>query len=334
MTLSTKILLFLLAALLICTAGFVIYKQHEISARQDAIDKQMVAQKELQDNIVRSMAQWTTKADLEQFAKDNKINIDAIQKDLSSLNANLTAINVSVVKSSPQVANNLSSNSTVPNKNPDAVTVNCNGTSIECPNADPFGYRKNQQILKLHEQFDNVQVPFGDVGFSAWQDKPWNINILPREYSASTILGTDENSRTYVYNKFSVTVDGKAYDIKINKSDLKQVYPSSKFSFFNPRLYLGLDGGVNLKTISGTAGPNLTVQMMSYGQYLKQADFSILQLGLGYDIGERKPTAVIVPVSYNIGQHLPLMDNLYTGPSIQLNTSGDFLVGLGVHVAL
>ena len=82
MTLSTKILLFLGAFLILGALSFIIYKEIESSKRQEAIETSIVKQKDLIDNITRSMAEYTTKGDLEQFIKDNNINLKAIKDDL------------------------------------------------------------------------------------------------------------------------------------------------------------------------------------------------------------------------------------------------------------
>lgn len=336
MSLLNKILLVLLGLVVLGSAGFIIYTEHRMSARQDAIEQSVIAQKQLADNITRAMADWTTKADLDKFAQENNININAIKDDLAKLNANVTAINISTTSSTGQVATNLTSTSTHPNVGPTTPvpTVDCNGTQIPCPNADPFGYRANTQTLTLNEEFGTTKVPLGDVGFSAVAAAPWSINLLPRQYKSVTVLGTDENQRTLAYNKFTVNVNNKDYDLTVNTSQIQQVYPDPKFTLWNPRLYLGFDGGVNVNSLTGSAGPNLNLQVMSYGKYKTQPDFSILQVGAAYDMVAQKPAAILTPFSYNVGQHLPLMNNLYVGPSIQLNTAGNLSATLGIRVGL
>lgn len=330
MSLSSKILIFVGALVLLIVGGVVVYKQFEISARQDAIEKQVVAQKELADGITRAMAQYATKQDIDNMAKDNNVNLKTIQDDLKKLNASITAINVVTTKSLPQVEANVSSTGTQPGSNVPAVAA--------CY-SDPNKYQQNTQKLSLNEMFTgtdgkNLSIPFGEVGFSAWQDKPWNYNTVAREYKSVTVLGTDENQRQYAYSKFSIGANGKDYDVKIGTSTFKQEYPDPKFSFFNPRLYLGVDGGINLSTLHGEAAPNVSVQLMSYGKYKTQPDLSILQVGAGYNIEAKKPSLSLTPIMYNVGKHLPLMNNLYIGPSIQVSTAGEIGIMGGIKVGL
>jgi len=331
MTFTTKILLFLFGILVLCAGTFVIYKQIEISTRQTAIETSIIAQKELGDNIMRSMSQYATKQDMDKYAKDQNLNLDAIKKDLDSMNASLIAINNVVVVSRGQTGTGKGSTGTT--TNPDPVKP------VDPNNPDPNGYLANRQEFELKEQFENVDVPFGKVGFSAWKDKPWDYNIPARTYNLTNTIGTDENQRHYVYNKFSVKVGDKNYDLKISSSQTLEEYPEAKFSFWNPRIYLGVDGGVKIGTssvgpIRGEAVPSVNLGIMSYGRYKNQPDISVLQVGAGYGIDAQKVNLSVTPIMYNVGKHIPLMNNLYVGPSVHVNTSGDVSIMAGVRVGL
>jgi len=321
MSLSTKILIALGAILVILGLGFIIYKQNEISTRQQAIETQIVQQKELANNIMRSQSGYATKNDIEKFVKDNGINLKAIQDDLSKLHASISAANTVVVMSSGQVVGNLPSSST--------GAVNPTPTTI-----DTYGYLKNAQLLNLHEDFSGTPVPIGQVGFSAWQQNPWNINVSPRAYKVTNVIGTDDNQRTYVYNKFVVTVDNKDYEVKIAKAETKQEYPTAKWSWWNPRLFIAADGGVNVSKVKGEFTPSLNLGIMSYGQYKTSPDFSVLQVGVGVGVVSQRPQFILTPGAYNIGKHIPLMNNTYIAPSVSVSTDGSFSVMAGLRVGL
>lgn len=323
MNLTTKILLIVGALIVSGVLGFLVYNQYQISKRQEAILTQMVPMKELADNINRAQAGWATKEDLDNFAKKNNLDLDVIKKDLATLNASVTGINVTTVHSSGQTGNNIPSTGTTPNPTPGVA-----------PPIDMFGYFKNRQTLHLDEKFADASVPFGEVGFSAWQEKPWDVSVAPRDYKATTVLGTDENQRQYAYNKFTIKVGDKEYPVKISENQFQQEYPSPKFSFWNPRLYLGIDGGLNVNSLRGEATPNISLGIMSYGKYKSQPDLSILQLGVGYGIDSKTPQFMITPITYNIGKHIPLMTNLHLGPTLQVGTNGDVTIGGGLRVGL
>jgi hypothetical protein len=297
MTLSTKILIWLGGVLLVGALGFIIFKQIENSNRQLAIESHLVEQKQLIDGIVRSQSQWTTKEDLSKFITDSGVNLKAIKADLDKLHAEVNAVNVITAASQGQQVTN------IPTTHPGPVNPN----PVDPKNPDPFGYMQRQQNLDLNENFASLKVPLGTVGFSAWQEKPWSIDIKAREYKVASVVGTDEDQRMYFYNKFTVSVDNKDYEIPIKTATTKQEYPEAKFSWLNPRLYLGVEGSVGLNPVQGEFTPSANIQIMSYGKYKKQPDFSILQVGAGYGVISKRPQVLVMPVSYNIGQHIPLI---------------------------
>src|ERR1700744_1975119 len=115
MNLKTKIAIVGIAILLISLFGFIIYTQHEISKKQDAINTQMIAMKQLPDGTSRGQTNWATKDDLDALGKQNGVDMQAIRDDLKTFKADLTAVNVVSVKSTAQVGNNIASTSTTPN---------------------------------------------------------------------------------------------------------------------------------------------------------------------------------------------------------------------------
>lgn len=326
MNLWQKILAIVITLLVIIGIGFIIFKQNEIAKKQDTIENQILQQKELSDNIIRSQNKFSTKEDLEKFISQNNLSLKVIEDDLEKINAKLTFVNVATVKSVGQVDANLPSTSQgVPNNS-------------EVTSCDPHNYMKVEQKLSLNEEFSNTKVPFGEVGFSAWQSKPWSVNIKPREYRSVNVVGTDENERVYVYNKFSVLVDNKEFNIKISKAETKQEYPEAKFSFFNPKLFLSTSGAINLTKapVQGSVNLGLAVGIMSYGKSKLNPDISVLQLGAGYETGTQSPSLVVKPINFNIGGLFPgkVISNTYVGPSIQVDTKGNVLAGAGLSVGL
>jgi len=335
MSLSTKILVIVGIIVALCATVLVIYKQFEISERQKAIETEVVKQKELADGITRSMNEYATKKDIEVFAKNNGVALDTIKNDMDKLHAEIKSINIVTVVSGGTKKDNVPSSNTGPtNPNPQTPTVDCNGTQVPCPNADPFGYMTARKNLNLTEQFGTSSVPFGQVGFSAWKQSPWYVNILPRQYKVTTVTGVDENQREYIYNKFTIIVDGKSYDLRIDKAESKQEYPEASFRFWNPRLFMGIDTGLNISQMDAEFSPNIDIGIMSYGRYKNQPDISILQLGFGYGIVSGKLQGIITPFAYNVGKHFPLMNNTYMGPSLYFGINGDIAVMGGLRTAL
>jgi hypothetical protein len=179
-----------------------------------------------------------------------------------------------------------------------------------------------------------LKVPVGTVGFSAFQPAPWNINVLPRVYTIDTVVGVDQNQRETIYSKVNINVGGQTYTAPIQTSTTKQVLPSASFSFWNPRILMGLDGGINVTKFGGEFTPSVNLGIMSYGQYKTTPDFSILEVGVGYETVSHTAQVNITPVAYNFGKNFfsPLANNTYLGPVVSIGATGNIGVGLGLRV--
>lgn len=335
---STKVILLRVAVIfciltIFCLLGLIVFNQIQTTKRQIAIETQIVKQKELLDGIVRSQSEYTTKKDLEQFIKDNNINLKAIKEDLAKVKGDVAAINIVLIGSIGQKGTNIPSTGTGP-KNPDPIPEPKCPDGSECPNFDPFGYLKYQQNLALNEDFGTIKVPIGSVGFSAWKEKPWDIDIKSREYNIASVVGKDENQRSYFYNKVTVNVDGVSHELPIKSATTKEEYPAPKWSLWNPRLFIGVDGGVGVNPVEGKFTPSVSLGIMSYGQYKNQPDFSVLQVGAGFDAISKTPQLVVSPGAYNVGKHIPFMNNLYVGPSVHVGADANVSVMLGARVGL
>jgi hypothetical protein len=315
--------------LIIAVLAFIVKVQHDTIERLKTIETSVVESKNIGNGIVRAQAAYVTQAELERLLKEQGLSIDAIKKDLKTLGADVQGVHTISVVTPGYKGSNLPTSNTTPNPNP---------PNPNQPITDPNGYLSNQQWFTLTEPFNgsegNVVVPFGRVGFSAWQDKPWAVEISPRTYSSTTVLGQDENGRHYAYSRFQIDADGKTYVIPITNAKIVEEYPSPSFSF-NPRLYLGIDGGVIVNPpIHAEVVPNIGLSLFSYGQTKVSPQWSFLTLGVGYATQQQAPVLILSPINYNVGKDLPLVDNLHVGPSVSVDTAGNFGLYLGVRVAL
>jgi hypothetical protein len=338
MSVLVKVLIFAGAILAFGALGLIIYNQINISKQQTAIQQQVIQQKTLVDGLVQSSNRYTTTADLNSFIQQNTNDLKAIQANLSSLGAKISGANVVTVNSSGQTATNIGSTSTGGTTNPNpatSTTVVCpNGGSVNCPINDPYGYQQKQQTLAVNETFGSLVVPFSNVSFSAWQQAPWSVSTYPRQYSVTSVIAKDANERVYVDNAFKVTVNNKTYNLPITTAVTEQTTPPVTFSFWNPRLILGVDGALNLTSGKGEFAPNVSLGIMSLGQFKTTPDWSFLEIGAAYQTVNKTPAVMLTPVAYNIGKKLfsPLMNNTYIGPSVMLSTNGSWSIGGGLKV--
>ena len=324
MTWQAKVGIGVAIVAIIAALLFIVKSQNDIIQRQKMIEQSFIEQKELVNGITRSQSSLMTKKDLETWAKANKIDLDPIKKDLDTLGASVEGIQTVKVQTPGYKGANLPSTKETPN--PDPVVV-------DPDNPDPFGYLNKRQELKLDEPFGNATVPFGSVGFSAWKENPWDLQIKPREYGVDTVLGVNEDGQHIPYTKVYVSVDGKRQEVKISESKWREVLPENRFRF-DPRLYAGMDGGVYFTKVSGAATPNLELSLFSYGKTKSNPEWTFLGFGLGYEMVSKELAIVLTPVAYNIGKPLPLVDNVHLRPTLMATPKGDFGIMLGVGFGL
>jgi len=307
--------------------GIMLFKIYDLEAQQAALQTQVVQSVQLANGITRAMATYATKADIQDFASKNDLDLQAIQDDLSKLSATLTSVNQVSVNSVGQKQTGVASTTTTPRTTkPPTTTV---ATTTTPTNSDPYNYQKNRQMLAVNEKFTNpttnkpVNVPFGQVGFSAWLKDPWDINIAPRTYKATTVIGTDTNNRQYAYNKFTIAVNGTNYPVKIANDVVMQQPLSNTFSWWSPHIYLTAGGAADLNTKGGDANVGLTFGALTYGSPVKGVSplVSIGQLGLGFQVVDQRPSLILNPVMFNVGKLISpsnsVISNTFLGPSLQ-----------------
>jgi hypothetical protein len=247
---------------------------------------------------------------------------------MSSVKASLTTANVVTVNSQPQTTTGQKSTGTGPaNPNPPPVVAGCT-------DPDPFGYMKVAQEFQLNENFGTTKVPFGKVTFSAFSSTPWGATIPARQYTVDNVIGTDDNERNVVYNQVNIKEGDQTYTVPITSSTTKQIYPAAQFSFWNPRLLMGVDVGANVNHAKPEIEPSINLGIMSFGRHKTTPDLSILEVGAAYQGVNQKPALVVTPVAYNFGKNWfsPLMNNSYLAPSVAIAPDGSWTIGGGIRV--
>lgn len=305
---------------------FIVKVQYDTIDRLKHIETSVVESKELSNKVLRAQSQYATDKEVQNLLKTQGFDIGELKKDLRKLGGQVQGIHTVQVVTPGFVGSDLETTET--------REENPNPPKTGEPFEDKFGYFDKSQWYHLNEPFeDSSTVPIGGVGFSAWKEKPWSVEILPRKYGSTTVLGQDEDGRHYAYSKFIIEVDGKTYEIPIDDAQLIEKYPSARFHF-NPRLYLAIDGGfIFTPPLRGEVIPNIGLSFFSYGKTKASPDFSFLTLGIGYATQAQTLAFILAPVNYNIGKPLPLIDNLHIGPSLSLDINGSLGLYLGARVA-
>ena len=81
-------------AAVIASLLLVVKYQNDTIRRLEAVEKSIVAQKTLPGGTVRAESSYATKKDLETFAKNNKVDLKEIKKDLKTLGGKIEGIQV------------------------------------------------------------------------------------------------------------------------------------------------------------------------------------------------------------------------------------------------
>ncbi len=311
--------------ILLTSAAFGLKWQHDLLTKQTLLEQSMVEMKQLGDGLVRSQSGYATKEDLASLAKN--VDLSKIQDDLNKYHADIKAVQVVSIGTTGYVGNGLPSTTSTPRTDNHIITIN--------ENSDPYHYLHNIQTLSLNENLqDKTSLPIGSVNFKAWEEKPWDLTIYPRIYKVTTVLGQDENNKHYAYNKFTVDTQGKTYTINIDQAKLEEILPAAKLRV-SPRLYLGLGGGLAFDVLpKAFLQPSVHLSFLSYGMTRNDPNWTFLGVGLGYEGGLNRGSIIFAPVSYNIGHHLPLVNNLFLGPMLGFDTNANFAVSLGIQVGL
>lgn len=324
MSTKAKIIAASLSLVVFAILIFIIKTQYDTINRFKSIED-TISKKDLPDNVSRSETNYVTSKQLDKFAEDSKVDIKDIKDDLKSLNAELKGVNRVIVVTPGETKVNVSSTD----------SVKGDGEAPKCEDGvclDPYGHLSRTQVLRLDEPLGGKSVPFGTVSFSSWRDKPWDYSIFPRKYSIVNTLGIDEDGRSIIHSKVMVESNGKSESLSISDSKFLEIYPEPKFRFA-PRLYLGFDGGWSIGEHFDVS-PNLMLSLFNYSKVKKNPELMFLGLGIGLGLYDKELLFHVNPVSYNLGDHLPLVDNLFIGPSIGMDLDKNALFSVGIRAGL
>lgn len=309
--------------ILIVSLLFVIKLQRDSAEENRQLKQDIIEMKQFQDETIRSESKFVSEQDLKSLADKQNVDLKMIQDDMKPFHAEVKAIDVVVISTPGKAVESISSTKVVENANPQPPS-----------NLDLYHYLINKQILELSEPIGKISIPFGNIGFSAWQKDPWNYSIYPRKYVLNTVIGQDENGRDYTYHKITIETKGKSFDVPITEAKLSQLTNKSKL-FFNPRLGIGIAGGISIKqNPEPEITPFVDISLASYGPTRTNSEWTFGSIGIGYQSIAKEVNLIVSPARYNVGYKLPLIDNLNIGPSVSANIKGEFAVYLSINAGL
>jgi len=287
-----------------------------------------VAYKQLSETLARAQNESVTKAELLDLAKSLQLDIGAIKKDLSSLDAKLVAVGTTVAKINSKIENSKPSDNTVPVDPPEQPA--------QCKLCDIFEYTANKQLIDV----EFGEMPFASVEFDARQRAPWTIASDAVDVKVDTAIGEREKDGTLVLyhtisleNKSRPELAGKDFKLKIASSKFSQLLDNRKeFYTWSPHLELHLDNNfIADDGLSYKPGVSAKLSLMSYGLTKNDSDWRFVILGLGVGF-ESSLYGTFGLFEYNIGKHIPLLSNLYIGINGVYNGNWGFGINIGASL--
>jgi hypothetical protein len=203
-------------------------------------------------------------------------------------------------------------------------------TVIESPD-DP---KKEVIIIPLdRESADGEKIPVGNMYYNPNMDKVedrFTHYAMPLEFHVG-ILMTEKEDGSYdrmvelnVESPYIKKYKGKKFKMKVTGFKwAKKEINDKKFRF-----HTRLGFGANFTTDS--FAPALDVSFFSYGRTEVDMDWRFLVFSLAGD--EKEVSIGVYPVQYNVGKILPLVENIFIGPTIMADTSGEVNYGVGISV--
>lgn len=161
------------------------------------------------------------------------------------------------------------------------------------------------------------------------KDDPWTVQNFPLSLHTNVLQTEQEDGtysnyiETYFTNDFVLSSKGKKYYFDSNIQWAKREIKDRKFSF---NMRLGFTGNVSQESVF----PGLDLSFFSYGRTKRDLDWRFLSLGIGYDKDEFY--GYVVPFQYNIGNFIPLIENMYIGPMIGVSTDSETIYGGNISV--
>lgn len=187
----------------------------------------------------------------------------------------------------------------------------------------PLPQRIAMQDPVLKDMLPPPKTEICDVGPYQWSFQDWRFNgsliaycggegkfkyELNQKFELSQVQTDDNGHYLNLYE-----LDGNGKRMPRARLEYYNVFkkPDETESFYFWAPHLDIAGSINQK---GDLGGEATISLMGYGKTANDLSWRFVRGGLVYssDIG-----AVLCPVSYNIGDPLPLLSNVWLSPCAQ-----------------
>lgn len=160
--------------------------------------------------------------------------------------------------------------------------------------------------------------------------KLWKVGTYPIEFHTN-IVETENKDGVYnryvemnIQNNQMKETKGIKFPIEITSVQWAKSEYNERSFMWNPRL-----GFVSLLT-NDDAFPGLDLSLFSYGKTKRDMDWRFLSLGFG---GNNEDIyGLLKPFEYNVGNFVPLIENMFIGPAIVFDMQGEKSYGGGISI--
>lgn len=164
---------------------------------------------------------------------------------------------------------------------------------------------------------DNSELPVGWAMYSPniEGDEKWTTGTYPMKVHTKVAIGENED-RSDAYVESYITSDvfnadkGKKFPLTVDTVEWVKAPPKEKTWMYNPRISLGFG-------VASDVFGSLEVSFFSYGRSKGDMDWRFLGIGAG--VSDDNEYLYVVPASYNIGNHIPLVDNIFVSPFVGID---------------
>jgi len=168
------------------------------------------------------------------------------------------------------------------------------------------------------------------------KDKRWKTGTYPLDYYTK-IIETENDDGTFnryaemhLENNQMDETKGNQYPIKLENIEWAKVEKKEcSWRWWNPRL------GFGLISTSKCVAPTLDLSIVSYGRTRRDLDYRFISFGLGIAKASDDSLTFIgsfEPFSWNVGNVLPLVENLFVGPVGAVDSNSTMELGVKVVI--
>jgi len=167
------------------------------------------------------------------------------------------------------------------------------------------------------------------------EGKQWKSGTYPLEFDMNIVESESKDgtlnryAELWAFNDQMKEVRGERFPIAVNDVKWEKAPLGEKSFMFNMRIAAYANAVVG-KDGEGVFAPGLGVSFFSYGRTKRDMDWKFLSVGGAYN--GQEGFLFIEPASWNIGNVLPLVENVFVGPIGGMNTEGEWSLGVGFSI--